>query len=198
MMSSGEPENILHSVLLLLNRSPAFRVNRVSLQSFDMHILVLIFGEGKDLTFWQMGCRGVVVFFIALLLIRLSGRRSFGIKTPLDNIIIITLGAVLSRAIVGASSFVPVVFTCLLIVLLHRLLAWMKVYNTNTSKMMDGEKIVLYMNGTFLQKNLDKALVCIEDVLQGVRESALTDDLSKIEIVYMERNGVISVIKKQP
>jgi uncharacterized membrane protein YcaP (DUF421 family) len=163
-----------------------------------MQTLILIFGEGKDLTFWQMGCRGLVIFFIAFLLIRISGRRSFGIKTPLDNIIIITLGAVLSRAIVGASAFIPVVFTCLLIVSLHRFLAWLKVHNKKASKVMDGEKILLYMNGAFLQKNLDMALVCIEDVLQGVRECALTDDLSKIEIVYMERNGEISVIKKQP
>lgn len=145
-----------------------------------------------------MGDRGIVIFFIAYLLIRLSGRRSFGIKTPLDNIIAITLGAVLSRAIVGASDFVPVVFTCFVIVLLHRLLAWMKVRSRKASHLIDGEKILLYANGRFIAENLDKALVCKEDVLQGARESALTDDLTKIEIIYMERNGQISTIKKQP
>lgn len=160
-------------------------------------LLIKIFGEGKDLTYWQMGARGVVIFFIAFLLIRLSGRRSFGIKTPLDNIIVITLGAVLSRAIVGASDFFPVVFTCFVIVLLHRILAWSKVHHPKISHFFDGKKILLYMNGHFIKENLDKALVCEEDVMQGVRKSALTDDLSKIETVYMERNGEISAIKKQ-
>lgn len=162
-----------------------------------MDILLLIFGNGKDLNPIQMGCRGIVIFIIALLLIRISGRRSFGIKTPLDNIILITLGAVLSRAIVGASDFISVVFTCLVIVVIHRLLAWWKVHSKRLSHFIDGEKILLFQNGEFIKGNFEKVLVCKEDVLQGVRKSALTDDLSKIEIIYMERNGEISTIKKQ-
>lgn len=161
-----------------------------------MEILIKIFGEGKNLAFYQMGSRGLVVFIIALLLIRLSGRRSFGIKTPLDNIITITLGAVLSRAIVGASDFLPVIFTCFIIVSFHRILAWSKVRNPKVSRFIDGEKILLYNDGKFLKENLEKALVCEEDIMQGMRKSALTDDLANIEIIYMERNGEISVIKK--
>jgi uncharacterized membrane protein YcaP (DUF421 family) len=44
---------------------------------------------------------------------------------------------------------------------------------------------------------MKKALVCQEDLMQGVRKSALTEDMAKIEKVYMERNGEISAIKKQ-
>jgi uncharacterized membrane protein YcaP (DUF421 family) len=43
---------------------------------------------------------------------------------------------------------------------------------------------------------MKKALVCQEDVMQGVRKSALMEDMSKIDKVYMERNGEISSIKK--
>jgi len=32
--------------------------------------------------------------------------------------------------------------------------------------------------------------------MQGVRKSALTEDMEKIEKVYLERNGEISAIKK--
>jgi len=56
-----------------------------------------------------MAARSVVVFVITLLLLRISGRRSFGLRTPLDNIISIILAAVLSRAIVGASPFFSMV-----------------------------------------------------------------------------------------
>src|ERR1700748_2261428 len=89
-----------------------------------MKVFIEIFGEGKDLNVLQMTSRGIVVFLIALVLIRISGRRSFGLHTPLDNIITISLGATLSRAIVGATPFVPVVVTCFVIVLLHRFLGW--------------------------------------------------------------------------
>jgi hypothetical protein len=45
---------------------------------------------------------------------------------------------------------------------------------------MDGEKILLYSNDSFIKEHLNKALVCKEDILLGVRKSALTDDLSKL------------------
>ena len=161
------------------------------------NILIEIFGQGKDLNTLQMSCRGIVVFFIALLLIRISGRRSFGMHTPLDNIISISLGAVLSRAIVGASAFVPVIISCLVIVLLHRFLAWLILRSKRISELVEGNKILLFENGRFIPENINKALVCEEDIMQGIRRTALTDNLNKIDKVYMERNGEISALKKE-
>jgi uncharacterized membrane protein YcaP (DUF421 family) len=161
-----------------------------------METLIQIFGEGKDLSTLQMCCRGVAVFFIALILIRISGRRSFGIRTALDNIILILLGAVLSRAVVGASPFVPVISVSFVIVVLHRIFGWFVSHSKRFAKIMEGNKMLLFENGQFIQDNLHKALVCREDVMQGIRESALTENLDKIDKVYMERNGQISAIKK--
>ncbi len=161
-----------------------------------MELLTQIFGEGKDLNALQMSCRGVVVFFIALVLIRISGRRSFGIRTALDNIISISLGAILSRAVVGASDFVPVIVTCFVIVLMHRLFGWFIANSKRFGRLMEGDKILLYDNGKFIDANLKKALVCKEDIMQGVRKSALTEDLNLVDKVYIERNGEISAIKK--
>jgi uncharacterized membrane protein YcaP (DUF421 family) len=161
-----------------------------------MEILFTLFGEGKDLNALQMSDRGVVMFVIALILIRISGRRSFGVRSPLDNIITISLGAVMSRAIVGASDFVPVVVCCFVIVLLHRLVGSLIARSKAFASLIEGEKILLFANGEFLEENMKKALVCREDLMQGVRKSAMTEDMSGIEKVYMERNGEISPIKK--
>jgi len=162
-----------------------------------MDTLIHIFGEGKNLGLWQMVIRGVLVFFIALLLIRISGRRSFGIYTPLDNIISILLGAVLSRAVVGASPFLPVAFSCLAIVLLHRSFGWLMLKSKGFARLIEGAHIEVFSNGHFIEKNMRKALVSREDILQGVRNAALTEDMNEIEKVYMERNGVITAVKKE-
>src|SRR6202012_3326838 len=120
----------------------------------SMHQLIEIFGEGKDLTLLQMSARGVVAFFLALFLIRLSGRRSFGMHMPLDNIISIILGAILSRAVVGASDFVPVIGVCTVIVLLHRIVAWLVAHHKKMSRLVQGEKILLFRDGNFISENM--------------------------------------------
>lgn len=162
-----------------------------------MELLIKIFGEGKNLNALQMSSRGVIMFFIALILIRVSGRRSFGVRTPLDNIITISLGAIMSRAVVGASDFVPVVVCCFVIVLLHRLFGWLIANSKAFGRFIEGNKMVLFEDNDFNKEHMKNALVCQEDIMQGVRKSALTDDMSKIEKVYIERNGEISAIKKQ-
>ena len=161
-----------------------------------MDLLTEIFGKGKDLSVLQMSSRGIILFFLALILIRISGRRSFGLHMPLDNIITIMLGAVLSRALVGASDFAAVVIACLVIVLIHRAVAWILMHNPKISAIVEGEKILLFNHGEFLPDNMNKVQVCQEDIMQGVRKFAMTKDMSKIDQIYIERNGEISSIKK--
>ena len=161
-----------------------------------MQILHIIFGSGKDLSIIQMTARSVLIFIIALILIRVSGRRSFSLHSPLDNIITIILGAVLSRAIVGASPFLPVIASCTGLVVIHRLFAYGMVHHPVFTRLVSGKKILLFREGDFIQQNLDKALICREEVLQEVRKTALTEDLDRIEKIYMERNGEVNSVRK--
>lgn len=163
-----------------------------------MNAWVYIFGAGEQLNVLQMSCRGAAFFLIALVLIRISGRRSFGLRMPLDNIITILLGAIMSRAVVGASPFLPVVAACFVIVLLHRFFAWLVSRNKRFSYWTEGHKFRLYHDGKFDQDGMRRALICKEDLMQGVRRSALTEDMDEIDEVYMERNGEISAIRKKP
>jgi uncharacterized membrane protein YcaP (DUF421 family) len=161
-----------------------------------MGFLIQIFGEGGDLNALQMSCRAVVIFLIALVFIRISGRRSFGIRTPLDNIIVVLLGAVLSRAVTGASPFWPTICAGFMFVFIHRIFGWIMVSNKHFKRLVEGDKILLYDNGRFIKPNLRRGLVSQEDILQGIREAIQTDDLEYIKTVYIERNGTITVIKK--
>jgi uncharacterized membrane protein YcaP (DUF421 family) len=161
-----------------------------------MNTLNQIFGVGRDLSVFQMSARSLIVFLVTLILIRISGRRSFGLHAPLDNIITIMLGAIISRAIVGASGFLPVIASCTVLVVIHRLFAYIMVHNPGFSRLVAGEKMLLFKDGNFLEQNMDRAQVCKEDILQEVRKSALTDDLSRIERIYIERNGEVNSVKK--
>src|ERR1700685_3441978 len=85
-----------------------------SLKHAVMNLLHTLFGEGKDLNTLQMVCRAFVSFFLTLALIRVAGIRTFGKKTPFDNVITIMLGSIFSRVVVGASPFIPPTLACLM------------------------------------------------------------------------------------
>jgi len=85
---------------------------------------------------------------------------------------------------------------CFLIVLLHRFFTWVLVRNKKIRELCEGKKILLFENGVFIQHNLTNAMVSKEDILQAMRISLLSEDFVKVEKIYMERNGKISIVKK--
>lgn len=156
-----------------------------------------LFGGGKDLNVLQMCCRAFFIFFITLVLLRISGRRTFGKHTAFDNTLAIILGAVLSRAVVGASPFIPTVIASLLLVALHRALAWLSIKNAAISKMLKGDNIPLYKNGKIEKENLGRSLMSEKDLMADLRLKAGSETLEDAEQIYMETTGEVSVIKKK-
>jgi uncharacterized membrane protein YcaP (DUF421 family) len=156
-----------------------------------------ILGQGTELNFYQMSLRALLVFILGLVLIKLSGRRSFGIKMPFDNVIAILLGAILSRAVVGASPFIPVICASTVIVLLHRLCAWIALHNDWFGRLVKGKEQVLYKDGALQKKNMDEVLVSEKDLMEGMHINANIDSLEKAAMIYMERDGQISIVKKE-
>ncbi len=161
-----------------------------------MENIVELWGYGPSLTVVQMTIRGIIVFLLAIVLIRISGRRSFGMGSPVDNIIVILLGAILSRAVVGASPFLGVMTTCTAIVLLHRFLSWYKMKSNYLNRLLEGKRIIIFEDGRFIQENLDRALLHRDDVMQELRKNAHTDNLRNISNISIERSGEISFVKK--
>jgi uncharacterized membrane protein YcaP (DUF421 family) len=161
-----------------------------------MNLLHTLFGEGKDLDSLQMVCRAVVSFFLTLLLIRIAGIRTFGKKTPFDNVITIMLGSIFSRVVVGASPFVSTTLACLAFVLVHRLLAWISLYNETIGGWIKGEASSLYKDGLLNQRNMHAARVSEKDLRESIRQKINEDSLENVKEIVQERNGEISVVKK--
>src|SRR5207247_145000 len=78
--------------------------------------------EPKELTFLQVSLRGVIVFIVTLVMVRLSSKRSLAEKTAFDAALIVIIASVLARAINGSAPFFPTLGIGFILVLLHRLL----------------------------------------------------------------------------
>jgi uncharacterized membrane protein YcaP (DUF421 family) len=161
-----------------------------------MDAIVVLFGEGRNLDLLQMGLRAIVIFVIALALIRVSGRRSFGQRSPFDSVVVILLGATLSRAIVGASPFVATVFASFLIVACHRMLAWACMRSRRFERLVGGVEREVYSNGEFNAREMHAALMTRTDIEETVRQKTGSRSMDNVAAAILERNGEVSVIRK--
>jgi len=158
---------------------------------------LVLFGEGRNLDPLQMGLRSIAVFLIALTLIRLSGRRSFGQRSPFDSVVVILLGATLSRAIVGASPFIATTVASVVIVLAHRLLAWACMRSPALERLVGGVEREVFSDGKFNARELDAALITVTDVHESVRQKTGSRSMDNVAAAIIERNGEVSVIRKK-
>ena len=161
-----------------------------------MQTIYDLFGQGQNLTSLQMSLRAVVIFFITLILLRYTGMRVFGIKSAFDTCVMIMLGAVLSREVVGASPFIATVAASAALVVVHRLIARISVSNQFLSHLVKGKPLSLYKDGILNDKNLKRCALSYGDVIEEVRINMSQNNLDNIEEIFMERTGKISVIKK--
>lgn len=154
-----------------------------------------LFGEGSDLEIWQMAARAVVIFFVTLALIRASGRRSFGQHTPFDACVTVLLGAVLSRAVVGASPFWATVAAGAALVLIHRALSIATGRWPRVEDLLSGHEVVIIRDGRLDREALRQALLTERNLQEAVRRKIGRSDYSRVARAILERDGKITVIE---
>lgn len=158
----------------------------------------LTFGEGTDLQSWQMATRDVVVFVIALGLIRASGRWSFGQHSPSDACVTMLLGAVLSRAVVGASPFVSTVAAAAVIVFLHRAVALLSIRWRWFEDLVTGREIDLVHHGQIDWVAMRHALVTGRNLQEAVRQTLGDKAIADVQRAVLERGGKLTIIGEPP
>ncbi|HEU0036543.1 MAG TPA: YetF domain-containing protein [Kofleriaceae bacterium] len=157
-----------------------------------------MFGTGKELDALQMGMRAFVLFFITLLLIRVAGRRSFGRKSAFDTIIVIMLGAVLSRAVTGASPFWPTLVAGGVLVLIHRVLGILSSRSQRFDHVLKGGALVLYREGRIDWHAMRRAGASVSDLDEAARRQTNKRDHTEVAQIVMESSGELSVVEHAP
>ena len=149
----------------------------------------------KDLTFLQVSIRGVVVFIAALIMVRLSSKRSLAEKTAFDAVLVVIIGSMLARVINGSEAFFPTLGAGFVLVFLHRLFGLAAYYSHILGILVKGQPVMLVENGKIQHKNMFWNHISKHDLEEDMRLEAKTDDLSKIQVARLERSGDISFIK---
>src|SRR3989337_567483 len=88
-----------------------------------MEFLVEWWGVKDDISPLEVIARGLAMFVAMLVLLRFTGMRSFSKGSVFDNVIIILLGAVLGRGVVGGTPFFSALIGGIALLLIHKFIS---------------------------------------------------------------------------
>jgi len=155
-----------------------------------------LWGSGELLAQWQMAARALAMFAVMLVLLRIAGVRLLHQKSTFDVVVAIMVGAVAARGIVGASPFGSTVAASGVLVVVHRMVAWLAVRFEGFGDLIKGRRVVLFRDGGFDESRLATTTISRSDVMESLRLETQQPSLDPVEEAALERCGRISFLKR--
>jgi uncharacterized membrane protein YcaP (DUF421 family) len=165
-----------------------------------VELLTIIFGVQNHVSLPQECARAVVIFLYALIMLRLSGRRTFAHWSALDIVVSFIIGSALGRAMTGSAPFPGTLAAVAVIVLLHVLVCHLMARSLMVARWVEGDAVVLVDHGQIDEAARKRHMIALPDLQQAMREEGLDwpKGLSNVKRVMLEPNGKLSVIKHEP
>ena len=157
-----------------------------------LHLNDLILAT-DHLTPLTMALRAAIVFCCTLIFLRISGRRSFGQRSAFDLCITVLLGAILSRAIVGASPLLPTLAAGAMLVLLHRLIGILIARWSWFDDLISGTQRLLVKDGIKDLRQMRAGLITDRDIEVALHRRNDNATLADIARAVLEKNGEITI-----
>jgi uncharacterized membrane protein YcaP (DUF421 family) len=140
--------------------------------------------------------RAVAAYVFLLFTLRIIGRRSVAHMTPFELIVLFLVGGMTVQAIVTDDRSLTNAFLAVMAVaLMNVLVAALKQRSRIFGKVADGTPIVVF-DGHWLYDRMDQLHLQEQDVLAAARQQGL-ERLEQVRYALIERNGTISIVKRE-
>ncbi|MGI6412290.1 MAG: DUF421 domain-containing protein [Syntrophomonadaceae bacterium] len=141
--------------------------------------------------------RAVGMYFLALVMIRLLGKRALGELGPFDFVVMTGVGhTVVSVALDKSVPFYEGIIILATLALLEYLMGYAAMKNQTLSALIIGKPMVLIENGRVIKENMAKEKFNVDDLMQELRKQGVRD-LNEVEKGILESDGGFSVILKE-
>ena len=158
------------------------------------------FEEMFDLAmpWWAFVLRACIVYFILLLLIRASGKRTMGQFTPFDMLLVVLLGNAVQNALLGQDTSVGGgLLLAATLLLLNWLVGLVSARSSRMEALVEGVPVLLARDGKVYKDVLRRELISRADFDKAMRESGV-EDLADIRMAVLETNGHITLVARDP
>jgi uncharacterized membrane protein YcaP (DUF421 family) len=163
--------------------------------NFLSHVLGLDLNP-NELSIAQILLRSALVLIVALMMIKLAGRRFLARRNAFDVLLAFILGSMLSRAINGSAPFFGTMAAGFFLAGLHRLLSLGACKFHWLGLLLKGRAERLITDGRPDQKVMSRHQISPHDLEEDLRLAAALDDPKQVRLAHVERNGEVSVQRK--
>ncbi len=141
--------------------------------------------------------RGITIYFILLVALRLSGRRTVAQMTTFDFVLLLIIAETTQQALLGDDfSIVNATLLILTLFSVDIVLSYVKQWSPRIALFLDGTATVLIADGKVDERALRRARVNLEDILVAAREQQGLARLDQIKFAVLEADGGISIIPR--
>lgn len=162
-----------------------------------MEFLTEIWGSRDHIGPLEVMERGTVMFVVMMVLLRITGMRSFSKGSVFDNLMIILLGAILGRGVVGGTPFFSALFGGVWLVLIHKFISQLTFFSRDAGRYIKGEPVLLFKEGTYFRDQMRRCDMTENDIYEELRVNLHLNSMDSVTEVYMERSGKISFVLKE-
>ena len=140
--------------------------------------------------------RTVVIYFIVMVITRLTGRRELNSLEPFDLILLVVIGDLIQQGVTQNDLSVTGVLIVLgTLALLTVLSSYAGFRFPGLRPALRGEPLILVQDGRPIEQNLKRQRLTIGEVLAEARGQQITT-LADVRLAVLETSGRISFIPK--
>lgn len=139
--------------------------------------------------------RGLAVYVLVLVVIRVLGKRTVGNFTAFDLLVALMLGEVVDEMIYGDVNFAQGAVAILVIAGAKYATAWVSFVSPRMNRMLEGKPTPIVRDGKFVPKGLRHELMHEREAFAGLRLHGVSD-LREVKLALMEVDGELSVLKE--
>jgi uncharacterized membrane protein YcaP (DUF421 family) len=140
--------------------------------------------------------RTIVVFVLIVIVTRAVGRRELSSLEPIDLILLVVMGDLVQQGITQSDN--SVTGTTVVIVTMSVLVvstAWLGFRFRRVRSILEGEPIVVVVDGRVLEKNLRRQRMTVEELGAEARLQQI-GSLDDVRYAVLESNGKVSFLTR--
>ena len=147
-----------------------------------------------DLPWWEFVVRGLVVYILLLIMVRLSGRRTVGQFTPFDLLIVMLLSEAVSNSMTGGdNSLVGGLIAASTLVAINSLIALLGARSERFARAVDGSAVLIGRDGVFFDKVVRGCRLSNGDLEEALREHDCPR--AEMKCAFLEADGGITILR---